>query len=144
MKVFSLAIVLTPPGKSATVLCSASDLSSFSFYQRGSIAEFMKFFTTTVAERTQQGQRQSIQEGSHTAHVYNRGGAEQLAGSSLLSLHVFTTSAPTAGRSSGDDCGRRIPCAAGIFAPDQDARRLHRQGSSSIVQYTGRDFLPGA
>ena len=81
MKIFSLAVVLAPPNKPATVLCSASDLSSFSFYQRGSIAEFMKFFTTTVSERTQQGQRQSIQEGSHTAHVYNRGGAEQLAGS---------------------------------------------------------------
>ena len=85
MKIFSIAVVLAAPNKSAVVLCSASDLSSFSFYQRGSIAEFMKFFTNTVAERTSQGQRQSIQEGSHTAHVYNRGGAEQLAGAHSLS-----------------------------------------------------------
>ena len=40
----------------------------------------MTFFSRTVAERTPQGQRQSIQENSYTAHVYNRGGAEQLAG----------------------------------------------------------------
>ncbi|KAM5534980.1 hypothetical protein V8D89_011353 [Ganoderma adspersum] len=79
MKVLSLAIVLAPPNKSAVALSSASDLSSFSFYQRGSIGQFMSFFTKTVAERTPQGQRQSIQENEYTAHVYNRGGAEQLA-----------------------------------------------------------------
>ncbi|KAI1787193.1 snare protein YKT6 [Ganoderma leucocontextum] len=79
MKVYSLAIVLAPPNKSAVVLSSASDLSSFSFYQRGSVGEFMSFFTKTVAERTPQGQRQSIQENVYTAHIYNRGGAEQLA-----------------------------------------------------------------
>ncbi|TBU28132.1 snare protein YKT6, partial [Dichomitus squalens] len=79
MKIYSLAVVLAPPNKSAIVLSSASDLSSFSFYQRGSITEFMSFFTKTVAERTPQGQRQSIQENVYTAHIYNRGGAEQLA-----------------------------------------------------------------
>ncbi|PIL27196.1 hypothetical protein GSI_10339 [Ganoderma sinense ZZ0214-1] len=79
MKVYSLAVVLAPPNKSAVVLSSASDLSSFSFYQRGSVGEFMSFFTKTVAERTPQGQRQSIQENVYTAHIYNRGGAEQLA-----------------------------------------------------------------
>ncbi|KAI0666374.1 snare protein YKT6 [Trametes maxima] len=79
MKVFSLAVVLAPPNKTSTILSSASDLSSFSFYQRGSVAEFMSFFTKTISERTPQGQRQSVQENSYTAHVYNRGGAEQLA-----------------------------------------------------------------
>nr|VWP00819.1 N/A [Ganoderma boninense] len=79
MKVYSLAVVLAAPNKSAVVLSSASDLSSFSFYQRGSVSEFMSFFTKTVAERTPQGQRQSIQENVYTAHIYNRGGAEQLA-----------------------------------------------------------------
>ena len=85
MKVYSLAVVLAAPNKSAVVLSSASDLSSFSFYQRGSVSEFMSFFTKTVAERTPQGQRQSIQENVYTAHIYNRGGAEQLAGQSRSS-----------------------------------------------------------
>lgn len=47
---------------------------------RGSVGEFMSFMSRTVAERTPQGQRQSVQEANYTAHVYNRGGAEQLAG----------------------------------------------------------------
>lgn len=80
MKVFSLSVIQAPPNKSPTTLVSATDLSSFSFYQRGSVGEFMSFFSKTIAERTPQGQRQSVQENSYTAHVYNRGGAEQLAG----------------------------------------------------------------
>ncbi|KAN0131718.1 Longin-like domain containing protein [Lactarius tabidus] len=79
MKIFSLAVVLAPPSGPSATLCSASDLSSFSFYQKGSVGEFMSFFTKTVAERTPQGARQSVQENNYTAHVYNRGGAEQLA-----------------------------------------------------------------
>lgn len=44
-----------------------------------SIAEFMNFFSRTVAERTSAGQRQSIQENSYTAHVYSRA-SDNLAG----------------------------------------------------------------
>lgn len=80
MKIFSISIVLAPPGSPSAVLSTASDLSSFSFYQRGSINEFLTFFTKTVVDRTAQGQRQSVQENNYTAHVFNRGGAEQLAG----------------------------------------------------------------
>ncbi|KAF8920039.1 snare protein YKT6 [Mucidula mucida] len=79
MKIFSLSVILAPPSGACTVLSTASDLSTFSFYQKGSVGEFMSFFSKTVAERTAQGQRQSIQENNYTAHVYNRGGAEQLA-----------------------------------------------------------------
>ena len=86
MKVFSLAVVLAPPQQSSTILVQASDLSTFSFYQRGSVGEFLTFFSKTIAERTPQGQRQSVQENNYTAHVYNRGGAEQLAGKSHLVL----------------------------------------------------------
>lgn len=80
MKIYSLAVILAPPSGPSATLCSTSDLSSFSFYQKGSVGEFMSFFTKTVAERTPQGARQSVQENNYTAHVYNRGGAEQLAG----------------------------------------------------------------
>jgi len=79
MKVYSLSVVLAPPGKPCTILSSASDLSSFSFYQRGAVGEFLGFFTRTIVDRTPAGQRQSVQENSYVAHVYNRGGAEQLA-----------------------------------------------------------------
>jgi synaptobrevin family protein YKT6 len=47
MKVFSIALFsvspATPP--QAVSLGAAQDLSSFSFYQRGSVGEFMTFFT---------------------------------------------------------------------------------------------------
>ncbi|CAE6501347.1 unnamed protein product [Rhizoctonia solani] len=79
MRLYSLGIFHLQSGK-ATSLVSANDLSTFSFYQRGGVGEFMTFFSTTVAERTPAGQRQSIQEKSYTFHVYNRGGAENLVG----------------------------------------------------------------
>ncbi|PPQ67690.1 hypothetical protein CVT26_007417 [Gymnopilus dilepis] len=79
MKIYSISVILAPPGGSAVILSNASDLSSFSFYQRGSVGEFLTFMSKTVAERTPQGQRQTVQEHNHVAHVYNRGGAEQLA-----------------------------------------------------------------
>jgi synaptobrevin family protein YKT6 len=80
MKLYSLSIVQATPDGPSTILSTAQDLSSFSFYQRGSVGEFMGFFTKTVVERTAQGGRQSVQENNYTAHVYNRGGAENLAG----------------------------------------------------------------
>ncbi|KAG9075049.1 palmitoyltransferase, partial [Ceratobasidium sp. UAMH 11750] len=79
MRLFSLTILQVNSGK-ASSLITASDLSTFSFYQKGSVAEFMAFFSGAVAERTPAGQRQSIQEKSYTFHVYNRGGAENLVG----------------------------------------------------------------
>ncbi|KAG2336623.1 snare protein YKT6 [Suillus weaverae] len=79
MKIFSLSVVLAPSSGPCSILSSTSDVSSFSFYQRGSVSEFLTFFTKTVVERTPQGQRQSVQENNYTAHVYNKSGAEQLA-----------------------------------------------------------------
>lgn len=80
MKIYSISVLLAPPSGSSVLLSNANDLTSFSFYQRGSVSEFMTFFSKTVVDRTAQGQRQSVQENNYTAHIYNRGGAEQLAG----------------------------------------------------------------
>ncbi|KAJ7042342.1 snare protein YKT6 [Mycena alexandri] len=79
VKIFSLAVIQAPSTGPSTLLATINDLSSFSFYQKGSVGEFMTFFSKTVAERTPQGQRQSVQENTYTAHVYNRGESEQLA-----------------------------------------------------------------
>jgi len=80
MKILSLAIFLAPESGAVSELSTASDLSSFSFYQRPSIKEFLGFFTKTVVERTNPGTRQSVQENSYVAHIYNRGMPDQLAG----------------------------------------------------------------
>lgn len=113
MKVYSISVLLAPPSGAAVVLSTASDLSSFSFYQRGSAGEFMTFLSKTVTERTPQGQRQTVQEQSHVAHVYNRGGDEQLAGKkstpielpshrdSMLLADLQLSSSPTKSTPSG-------------------------------------------
>ncbi|PCH41928.1 snare-like protein [Wolfiporia cocos MD-104 SS10] len=88
MKIYGLSILHAPPSQPSVPLATATDLSSFSFYQRPSVNEFMSFFARTLAERTPQGGRQSVQEGSYTAHVYNRGGAEQVVGV-LITDHEY-------------------------------------------------------
>jgi len=54
------------------VLKSASDLSSFNFFQRKSVGEFLNFATNFVAERTQPGQRQSVKQQDYMCHVFVR------------------------------------------------------------------------
>lgn len=70
--------VLRNDNKPAFELSSAADLSSFGYFQRGSVQEFMTFFSKTVAERTRPGQRQSIEENNYLGHVHAR--SEGLAG----------------------------------------------------------------
>ncbi|PVV00804.1 hypothetical protein BB560_004801 [Smittium megazygosporum] len=71
MKVYFVAVARTDV-KPAYILSKSSDLSSFSFFQRSSIQDFMSFFACTVAERTQAGQRQAVEENNYIAYVYNR------------------------------------------------------------------------
>jgi synaptobrevin homolog YKT6 len=85
MKLYQLSI-LQVVNDNATALVTTSDLSSFSFYQRGSVGEFMTFMAKTVAERTKAGQRQTVHENSYTAHVYNAG-RDDLAGKHRTSRH---------------------------------------------------------
>ncbi|KAJ9115463.1 hypothetical protein QFC22_005221 [Naganishia vaughanmartiniae] len=72
MKVYSLSLLALNAATPATstVLSQVNDLSSFSFYQRGSVGEFMGFFTKTVAERTQPNTPASIEENNYKAHVF--------------------------------------------------------------------------
>eukprot|EP00456_Euglypha_rotunda_P090130 TRINITY_DN9420_c0_g1_i5.p1 TRINITY_DN9420_c0_g1~~TRINITY_DN9420_c0_g1_i5.p1 ORF type:complete len:228 (+),score=51.51 TRINITY_DN9420_c0_g1_i5:88-684(+) len=56
-------------------LASAQDLSSFSYWTRGTIGEHLQFAARTVAQRTSPGQRQTIeQKGDNPflVHVYVR------------------------------------------------------------------------
>ncbi|KXN71562.1 snare-like protein [Conidiobolus coronatus NRRL 28638] len=71
MKIYSLA-VFNNSSKPAKTICSESDLSSFRFFERGSVKEFISFFGTTVAERTQPGQRQSVEQENMFGHVHAR------------------------------------------------------------------------
>eukprot|EP00045_Choanoeca_perplexa_P000465 m.14602 g.14602 ORF g.14602 m.14602 type:complete len:197 (+) comp10317_c0_seq1:88-678(+) len=55
-----------------SILSEASDVSSFGYFQRGSVQEFMTFVTQTLAERTEEGQRQSVKEKQYLCHVHAR------------------------------------------------------------------------
>ena len=65
MRLYSIAI-LRNDVQPAVQLASAQDLSTFGFFQRSSVGEFMTFFSKTIAERTQAGQRQDVEENSLT------------------------------------------------------------------------------
>ncbi|EDQ87614.1 uncharacterized protein MONBRDRAFT_33272 [Monosiga brevicollis MX1] len=71
MKLFDISI-FDMRGDKPVILTEARDLSSFNFFQRSSVEEYMNFFTTTLAERTDEGVRQSVQEKQYFCHVHNR------------------------------------------------------------------------
>jgi hypothetical protein len=48
-------------GPEAVVLANATDVSHFGYFQRSAAREFIVFVARTVAQRTQPGQRQSVQ-----------------------------------------------------------------------------------
>ncbi|KAI8997446.1 Longin-like domain-containing protein [Pilobolus umbonatus] len=69
MKLYSILIV-RKDGDHAKILASQFDLSSYGFFQRSSVQEFINFSATTIAERTAPGQRQSVESENNIAHVY--------------------------------------------------------------------------
>ncbi|KAI8817448.1 Longin-like domain-containing protein [Fimicolochytrium jonesii] len=71
VQVFCLAVAVKD-GNNVRILAMEQDLSTFSFFQRGSIAEFVNFFTKTVVERTAPGQRAKVEENNFLGHVYVR------------------------------------------------------------------------
>ncbi|CAH0558066.1 unnamed protein product [Brassicogethes aeneus] len=77
VKLYCLSVLHKGP-TTATWLKSAFELQSFSFFQRGSVQEFMSFFCKTIVERTIPASRQSVNEGEYLCHVYVRG--DNLAG----------------------------------------------------------------
>jgi len=62
MKILGIAVLrvggdVTEP----IVITQACELSSFGFFQRGTVREMLTFFNKTIAKRTPLGQRQSVQ-----------------------------------------------------------------------------------
>ncbi|KAJ3287433.1 palmitoyltransferase [Rhizoclosmatium sp. JEL0117] len=89
-KVFSIAVA----DNSGRILAAEHDLSTFNYFQRGSVQEFLGFFIKTAVERTQRGQRQKIEEqGTYVGHVYVRG--DGLAGVIVTDIEYPTRSAFT-------------------------------------------------
>ncbi|EAQ91224.1 hypothetical protein CHGG_03159 [Chaetomium globosum CBS 148.51] len=62
----------------ALQLCAAHELSDFSRFTRNEYGNFMTMISKTVAERTNPGQRQSVEEQDYVVHCYAR--SEGVAG----------------------------------------------------------------
>ncbi|RDX78491.1 VAMP-like protein YKT61, partial [Mucuna pruriens] len=75
MKITALLVLkCTGEGSDPVILVNASDVSHFGYFQRSSVREFIVFVGRTVAKRTPQGQRQSVQHEEYKVHSYNRNG----------------------------------------------------------------------
>ncbi|UYV64341.1 YKT6 [Cordylochernes scorpioides] len=64
--------VLKKEGPKAVLLSLASDLTSFGYFQRRNIQEFMEFTSRMLVERTIAGARSSIKQGEYLCHVYTQ------------------------------------------------------------------------
>uniref|UniRef100_A0A1W7RCX5 Synaptobrevin YKT6-B-like protein n=1 Tax=Agkistrodon contortrix contortrix TaxID=8713 RepID=A0A1W7RCX5_AGKCO len=71
MKLYSLSVLYKGDPK-VHLLKAAYDISSFSFFQRSSIQEFMTFTSQLIVERSELGSRASIKEQEYLCHVYLR------------------------------------------------------------------------
>lgn len=79
MKIFSLIVYYKGgPNTQVRLLKGAYDLSSFSFFQRGSVQEFMSFTGKIITERSSQPSRSSVKEQEYMVHAYVR--ADGLSG----------------------------------------------------------------
>jgi synaptobrevin family protein YKT6 len=69
MKLYCITLLEKETGRH---IVSAKDLTSFGYFQRSSVGEFMDFFSKTIADRTTTGARQSVQENDYMLHAHSR------------------------------------------------------------------------
>jgi synaptobrevin homolog YKT6 len=81
MKIYSLMMLRHPaaPGGAAsatpadgTTLALATSLDSFGYFERGTVKQFLTFFSKTVATRTPLGQRASVAQKEYMLHAHVR------------------------------------------------------------------------
>ncbi|GIX73720.1 synaptobrevin homolog YKT6 [Caerostris darwini] len=85
VKLYHLAVLYKHQSK-AVCLCSTSDLTTFGFFQRNSVQEFMNFSSQILVERSQPATRTSVKEQAYMCHVFVR--ADKLA-AALISDHEY-------------------------------------------------------
>ncbi|KAI9836112.1 MAG: hypothetical protein M1819_001728 [Sarea resinae] len=71
MKLYYIG-VLKNSERPAHELCSAKDLSSFSRFVRSNVDEVLTAFSKMIAERTNPGKRQDVEQQSYIVHAYAR------------------------------------------------------------------------
>uniref|UniRef100_A0A8C3E2G2 Uncharacterized protein n=1 Tax=Corvus moneduloides TaxID=1196302 RepID=A0A8C3E2G2_CORMO len=71
MRLYSLSVLYKGDAK-VHLLKAAYDVSTFNFFQRSSVQEFMTFTSQLIAERSALGSRASVKEQEYLCHVYVR------------------------------------------------------------------------
>ncbi|KAH6948522.1 hypothetical protein HPB50_024959 [Hyalomma asiaticum] len=71
VKLFHIAVLYKHPTKGVILKC-ASEVSSFSFFQRSSVVEFLKFSSQIIVSRSSAATRSSVREREYMCHVYVR------------------------------------------------------------------------
>src|SRR5271163_3305760 len=110
MHLFAIAI-LRNDVQPAIQLAAAQDLSTFGFFQRSSVGEFMTFFSKTVAERTRAGQRQDVEENSITPLLKTTNLTDRLCWPCLCAYRRYCRC---------HNLGQRLSSSRGVFPPKQD------------------------
>ncbi|RWS08220.1 synaptobrevin YKT6-like protein [Dinothrombium tinctorium] len=72
VKLFHISILYKHTNNDVKALKTASDLSSFGFFQRNSVAEFMNFTCKVLIERSDIPSRVSVKEKDYLCHAYLR------------------------------------------------------------------------
>ncbi|RUS79429.1 hypothetical protein EGW08_012806 [Elysia chlorotica] len=72
MKLYSIAVLLKTPEGKGKILTSQNELSSFGYFQRATVGEFMTFTNKILVERTATSSRASVKEQEYICHVYVR------------------------------------------------------------------------
>ncbi|XP_076464822.1 synaptobrevin homolog YKT6-like [Babylonia areolata] len=72
MRLYSITISYKNSDGVVNQLKAAHELSSFGYFQRGSVREFLDFTTKILVERTSMCSRQSVKEQEYMCHVYVR------------------------------------------------------------------------
>lgn len=85
VKLFAVCVLYKGVEK-AHLVKAAYDLQQFSFFQRGSVQEFMAFTSRIITERSNPCSRQSVKEQEYMCHVHIR--ADNLAGV-VISDHEY-------------------------------------------------------
>ena len=98
MKLTAIALLKWNGDKEPVLFGVGTDLSSFGFFQRGSVKEMLTFVARTVAKRTLVGQRQTVQNEEYYCHAYNRDG---VVGYSTYDSSFMTFNERTVGCFSG-------------------------------------------
>ncbi|KAK6059080.1 hypothetical protein COOONC_03291 [Cooperia oncophora] len=104
MKLYSILIYHKGADGTVRSFKSAFDLSSFSFFQRGSVQEFMQFTGKLLVERSGLGARSTVKENEYFCHCYVRSdglaavsvtdgeyqGAEELSENARVAMSMMT------------------------------------------------------